>query len=172
MMAKREFIYPLCYNIQRKRYLLRYLPSFQSKQKENLYSPIMLNGNLPSPQNLPISGECSSRPSQTASQSQGQCSLPEPIGRMGQVMTFSHLQRKKEKEKVRIKSQNKIRSCQEVSRRNKYVRIYPLMWAFCRHIKYAFNIGKETAPVMRSTVQAIARKWLLWVQYGLSVLKG
>lgn len=63
------------------------------KQNE-YYLPIMLNGNLPTPQNLPMSGAWSSRPSYTANQSYGQCSAPDPISRIGQVMMFSHLLKK------------------------------------------------------------------------------
>lgn len=55
----------------------------------------MLYGNLPTPQNLPISGACSSRPSNTESQSYGQCSEPEPISRIGHIIIFSHLSAKK-----------------------------------------------------------------------------
>lgn len=60
----------------------------------------MLYGNLPTPQNLPINGACSSRPSYTESQSYGQCSEPEPISRIGHIIIFSHLTAKQKRKKL------------------------------------------------------------------------
>lgn len=65
-------------------------------KKKNL--PIILNGNFPSPQNFPIKGEFSSRPSYTANQSYGQCSLPDPIALIGHVIIFSHLEYKRKEQ--------------------------------------------------------------------------
>lgn len=57
----------------------------------------MLNGNFPIPQNFPINGAFSSRPSCIASQSYGQWKSPDPISFMGHVMRFSHLRAMREK---------------------------------------------------------------------------
>lgn len=61
--------------------------------------PMILNGNFPIPQNCPIIGAFSSRPSWTASQSYGQCSAPDPISFIGQVIRFSHLLSSQQKRK-------------------------------------------------------------------------
>lgn len=71
--------------------------------------PMMLNGNFPMPQNCPIMGAFSSRPSWMASQSKGQCSAPDPISFIGQEMRFSHLlDRIEEYSNYKIKVKQKV----------------------------------------------------------------